>query len=82
MKRIIVHPMGDRMALVDGREVIAAGRRIPSGGWLLTLRSGCWIDPEARVASPVTGKADPSRWLVKDKSKAMKELRLLSRRGA
>lgn len=54
------------MVVMDGRRVVAKARPTPAG-YLLTLYSGSWVAPAARLRN-VLGVVDPSRMVLKRRS--------------
>ncbi len=64
------------MIVMDDRRAIARARKLVSGGWMLRIYGGCWVDPRARTpAFGMKGWAVfPYLLHVKTKAQARREL--------
>jgi hypothetical protein len=68
-----------RMAVLDGRRVVATADATGCTGWRLKGHGLCWVDPMARRVSPVTKRLHPEFLVVRTRKAARAAMRELLR---
>jgi hypothetical protein len=74
------YPKRGNMVVMDGNRVVATCRSVVSGGFLLKVYAGSWVDPRARTQGLFPGKF-PGLMVVQTRKEAKAILTAVARTG-